>query len=320
MPSEKDYSILDSLFPTHVVVDTLPNAIFIKNEELRYVFVNKAYEAMFGVKMEDMLGKTVFDLHFLPEEDREFYHNEDREMLVYQKTSRHVFQFQFSDGEMHTCLYWSKGFTDEDASRGLVGVIVDITDQSKTISTLETKLLNVTVEKREFEKKSVIDCLTGIHNRRFFEDLLRQHTVSAVRDGSVLSCVLIDVDHFKKVNDAFGHLVGDDVLKSIAQCFKDCSRYGDVLCRYGGEEFALLLPGCREDEAMAIAERIRLRVHQSISLPDETRVTVSAGCSEYIAGEEESCVVQRADKALYAAKQTGRNRVYSSHHSNCSSS
>lgn len=319
MPPEKDYSILDSLFPTHLIVDTFPHAVFLKNEELRFVFVNRAYETMFKTALEDVLGKTVLELPFLSEQDRKNFHNEDRELLLHQQTTQHIKRFQLSDGEMHTYLFWSKGFIHENGSRGLMGVIVDITDQSRTIAMLHKKLRRMTSKTREFEKQSIIDYLTGIHNRRFFDALLRQHAISAVRDESCFSCILIDVDHFKKVNDTFGHLAGDDVLKNIAQCLKDCSRYGDILCRYGGDEFALLLPGCREDEAVSIAERIRLCVQQTIPLPDQTHVTISAGCSEYIAGEEESCVVQRADEALYAVKQTGRNRVCSSQRNDCSS-
>lgn len=314
MLTKKDHFVLDSLFPTHLIVDALPNAIFIKNEDLRFVFVNKAYESMFGVKMADMLGKTVLDLTFLPEKDRDFYHNEDREMVRHQETSHHVFQYQLADGKTHTCLYWSGGFAHEDGSRGLVGVIVDITSQSKIISVLQEKLRTVVSEKREIEEISVIDSLTRLHNRRFFEALLQQHVASAIMNGSYFSCIIIDIDHFKKVNDAFGHLTGDEVLKNVAQCFKSCSRYGDVLCRYGGEEFVLLLPGCRVDEAAAIAERVRLYILETVSLPDGTNISVSAGCSEYIAGEEALSVVQRADEALYIAKKTGRNRICTTQH------
>lgn len=314
MRMENDYRAFDSLFPAHLVVDTLPNAIFIKNEDLRFVFVNKAYESMFGVKMADMLGKTVLELAYLPEKDREFYHNEDREMVQHQETSHHVFQYRFSDGKTHTCLYWSGGFAHEDGSRGLLGVIVDITDQSKVISALQEKLRTVVSEKREIEEISVIDSLTRLHNRRFFGELLQRHAAAAVMNGSFFSCIMIDIDHFKKVNDAFGHLIGDEVLKSVAQCFKNCSRYGDLLCRYGGEEFVLLLPGCRVDEATAIAERVRLNILDTVSLPDGSNVTVSAGCSEYIAGEEDLFVIQRADEALYIAKKTGRNRVCTAQH------
>lgn len=314
MPTEKNYSTLGSLFTAHLILDALPAPVFIKNAELRYVFINKAYESMFGVKMEDMLGKTVFDLSFLPEKDREFYHNEDREMVLHQITSHHVFQYMLSDGKMHTCLYWSGGFTHENGSRGLVGIMVDITNQSKTIATLQQELRCLVAEKKKFEEKSVIDPLARMHNRGSFNELLRQFTISAIQDGNFFSCIMVDIDHFKKVNDTFGHLAGDDVLKNLARCLQDCSRDDDMLCRYGGEEFALLLPGCKLETALAIAERIRVSVIETVFLPDGTGVTVSAGCSEYVVGEEDISLIQRADEALYTAKRTGRNRVCSSQH------
>lgn len=293
----------------HAVLNTLPNAVFIKNESLQFVFVNKAYEVMFGVKKEDMIGKTVLDVFHLPEQDKQFYHDEDREMILQGATSHHIFEYLFKDGKVHTCLYWSGGFIQENGLRGLVGVIVDITLQSKTIKTLKSQLKSVVSEKKTIEEKSSLDALTNVYNRRFFDDFLKKYADLSTKNGTFFSCIMIDIDYFKKVNDVFGHLVGDDVLKQLASVLKGCLRDDDVVCRYGGEEFVLLLPGRNVNEAVLVAERLRKRVSETVRLPDGEYVTVSAGCSEYIIGEKESDFLKRADDALYKAKTTGRNRV-----------
>lgn len=120
---------------------------------------------------------------------------------------------------------------------------------------------------------------------------------------------MLDIDHFKQVNDTFGHLAGDEVLKQMGCVLSGCLRGNDVVCRYGGEEFMLLLTGSGLDEAIVVAERLRLMISETVRLPCGQHITVSAGCSEFIAGEDESHFLKRADDAMYAAKAMGRNCV-----------
>ncbi|MDR2056394.1 MAG: PAS domain-containing protein [Desulfovibrio sp.] len=101
-------------FELHTVLDTLPTAVFIKDEELHFIYVNRAYEVMFDVKAKDVLGRTVLDLDYLPEEDRTFYQKEDQEMVTRGETRHHIFQYKLPDGKTHTCLYWSGGFVQEN--------------------------------------------------------------------------------------------------------------------------------------------------------------------------------------------------------------
>jgi len=165
------------------------------------------------------------------------------------------------------------------------------------------------------------DALTGVHNRRYFDQRLREEVDRALRKGAPLSCLLLDVDHFKRVNDEHGHLIGDVVLREIAEQVKDQLRLSDAMARYGGEEFAVLLVQTDLPTAIAIAERIRERIAtQPIRLPDRKNlvVTLSIGIStlkEELRGADvdaKACdLVARADQTLYAAKQGGRNRVVS---------
>jgi len=288
------------------IFDTIPNPVFIKDEGLRFIFVNKAYEKMFKVKKRDVIGKQVIDLEYLPEQDRLFYQNEDMEVMTQLKTKHHIFSYLYKGKAMHTCLYWTSGFVQKNGNHGLVGMIVDINRQSKAIHTLQSKLRVISSEKEALAKKSKIDALTRLYVRSVFDESLQK---LASRSKSGFSCIMVDIDHFKLVNDTFGHAVGDAVLAKTASVLKQCSRKRDIACRYGGEEFIILLPGSRLADAMKVAERIRRGVAKDVQLPDGKRVTISAGCSECIMGESGAALVQRADMALYAAKNSGRNRV-----------
>ncbi|MDR2669113.1 MAG: diguanylate cyclase, partial [Desulfovibrio sp.] len=224
------YSLLED-FSLRAVLETLPNAVFLKNTDLRYVFVNKAYEVMFGIKKEDIIGKTVLDLEYLPPDDRFFYQQEDLEMLNNAKISHHIVKYNFSDGKVHICHYWISGFVQDNGVRGLLGVIVDVDQERKVIAMLQKKIHTVVLQKRQIEEESTIDFLTGLHTRKLFDDALFRYAASGDRR---FSCIMFDIDHFKAVNDTFGHPAGDVVLKEVAQVLQECSRNGDIVCRYGG--------------------------------------------------------------------------------------
>jgi len=163
------------------------------------------------------------------------------------------------------------------------------------------------------------DALTGVHNRRYFDQRLREEVDRALRKRSPLSCLLADVAPFKSVNDQHGHLIGDVVLREVAEQIKDQLRLSDAMARYGGEEFAVLLVQTDVGTARAIAERIRRSIaSRPIRLPDSKSlsITLSIGFStmkEEVRGADVDAkardLVGRADHALYTAKRTGRNRV-----------
>ena len=150
--------------------------------------------------------------------------------------------------------------------------------------------------------------------RRAFEDQLRQHIGQSTLGGNDLSLAIIDVDHFKRVNDTYGHLTGDDLLRIIAKSLKDFVKGKDVVCRYGGEEFVILLPDTPLMGAVSVAEKIRKHFAQMSWKQKSTgvsmgRITLSAGVALYRSGETMEDFVQRADVALYNSKKSGRNRV-----------
>lgn len=157
------------------------------------------------------------------------------------------------------------------------------------------------------------DPLTQIHNRAAFDDLLAQEISLSVRHGSSLSLVMLDLDHFKAVNDSYGHVVGDQVLKAFVRRVGQCTRGSDMVFRYGGEEFALVLRSTELAGALALAERIResverMRVENGTSA---VRLTVSLGVTQLRLGDDPLSLVERSDRALYRSKRAGRNRVSS---------
>ncbi|WP_231701710.1 GGDEF domain-containing protein [Halopseudomonas salegens] len=160
------------------------------------------------------------------------------------------------------------------------------------------------------EKLATEDALTGIANRRSFDEKLMELWHAFQRTQRPFSCLILDIDHFKQVNDVHGHALGDQVLRELAGVLHDQVRVTDVLARYGGEEFALLLPETlAQPDALAVAEKIRETVENSRFVAD-LRITVSIGLSQ-VRAEDEALdkLFERADEALYRAKHQGRNRV-----------
>ncbi len=158
------------------------------------------------------------------------------------------------------------------------------------------------------------DALTGIPNRRWLMDQGLNFLASFRDAEQVISAVLLDVDHFKQVNDTWGHAAGDEVLKGVAGILAREKRELDLLGRYGGEEFLMFLPDASEDDALVVCERIRAAVERGAFQVDGTTVTVtiSIGVCSLARGEVGSleAMIRRADEALYAAKRAGRNRVH----------
>ena len=154
------------------------------------------------------------------------------------------------------------------------------------------------------------DPLTGLYNRRYLDADLRRRVNAAAENGEGFAVALLDVDHFKRVNDTWGHAAGDAVLCNVAQQIRAFLRTGDLECRYGGEEFVIVLPATSLTDARLVAERLRLGVAAGRSLPStEETITASLGVAAWRPGEEPAALLHRADQALYAAKRGGRNRV-----------
>lgn len=164
------------------------------------------------------------------------------------------------------------------------------------------------------KKESITDALTGIGNRKAFTAEMHKVIQETVKKGETLCVIMIDIDHFKKFNDKYGHLVGDQVLKLVATTLKENIKGRDFVARWGGEEFGLLLPNTSLSDAVVLGDQLRLTVASKkiIRKPqneDLGTITLSMGTTTFIYGENPNDFVDRADQALYRAKQEGRNRI-----------
>lgn len=179
----------------------------------------------------------------------------------------------------------------------------------------ETKLRAMTASlsarSQTLEQAALTDGLTGMQNRRYFDDALREYLVEFRRIDKPVGLMILDLDHFKHINDTHGHDTGDDVLRAVAACLRDMTRYHDVVARLGGEEFAIVAPNMDIDMMAKFAERIRKAVSRLAVVNGNVRLTVttSVGLAVWDRRESAEDFYRRADRMLYKAKRTGRNRV-----------
>ena len=164
----------------------------------------------------------------------------------------------------------------------------------------------------EMHELSVRDALTGLHNRRYLFEVMPREISRAMRDGYPISIVMLDIDYFKHINDAYGHSAGDEALKALANQFKSMVRSSDILCRYGGDEHTILMYDTTPEIALARAEQWRQSIEKmNITADDKLlHITISVGVATFpVHGQTIDDVVRCADEALYYSKNTGRNRV-----------
>jgi diguanylate cyclase len=208
---------------------------------------------------------------------------------------------------------------DADGVRGLLeGLTVSGLALQKAVeasrSELETtrkRLDQVSAELEKSRAQARTDPLTGFTNRRGMEEIVEREVARAHRTGAAFSLAILDIDHFERVNDEYGHDMGDAALVHLAAVAKSGLRDTDVVCRYGGEEFVVVLPSSAAEGAMFVVDRLRVMVEKTPVMTPKGKLQIrfSAGVAELAAGETCTALLQRADKALYEAKRAGRNRV-----------
>jgi diguanylate cyclase (GGDEF)-like protein len=218
-----------------------------------------------------------------------------------------------------------KPFADEE--RRLIGEVFDvirIAEESEArfqelesrMLSLQRENLDLTVRNRTLSEVSSRDTLTGLYNRWYVIEKIESELNRALRHGSPMSLLMLDIDHFKRINDTWGHPAGDEVLKSVGKMLKESCRVYDVPGRYGGEEFCIVLPETKPGNTTVVAERIRKRLEETELTLGDASVAVTASIG--IAGMENqsdeemlspAALIDRADRALYSAKTRGRNRI-----------
>jgi diguanylate cyclase (GGDEF)-like protein len=202
--------------------------------------------------------------------------------------------------------------TDRDGDVALS--VDDVADLGILLAPVALALVRERTQRQAqfFAQAAIVDPSSGLFNRPYFQSRLQEELQRSTRQNTPVSLLMLDIDSFKSINDTFGHLAGDTVIKDVADILKSSVRVFDVCARYGGEEFAVVMPGSSLDSATAIAERIRQRIHSYHSTDralSALRVTVSIGVAESGPLGSVREVIERADAALYAAKRAGKNRV-----------
>lgn len=274
-------------------LDATQDAVMIANTEGEIVFVNHGFEQMTGYSRVEALGQRP-SLLKSGQHDAAFYEGLWRAIRA-GETFRATFINRHKHGHLVHCEATVSPMRGPDGTvTHFVNLLRDQTARALTEQTLIEQAMH--------------DSLTGLLNRRAGELQLERAFMTA-REGRKSFCVILaDVDHFKRVNDTFGHPAGDAVLRRVAETLRTGVRASDSAARWGGEEFLLILPYCQREAAMLQAERLRERV-AGVDQAAVGRVTVSMGVAELQPGETLSGLMDRVDQALYQAKHDGRNRV-----------
>ena len=302
------------------VVDDLPTVgLVVVDRRFTVVMWNRFMELNSGVRAEAVLGKNLFDA--FPELNRNWLEKKIRSCLVLKSASFSSWQqrpylFRF---RVNSAMTGEAEFMHQDASICPVydhsGVVqgASITVQDVSALAEAKSLLDRTMDQAlDLEESNRRDDLTGLYNRRFFDEQITQEILTARRYSWPLALAVLDIDHFKRINDTYGHPGGDVVLRSLASQLKGMMRGSDTLCRYGGEEFALILPHITSDNAAMLLERLRKAIEITVIEVDthhRVSVTVSVGIAQLRDNITPGELLVQADQSLYASKHAGRNCI-----------
>lgn len=323
--------VLSHLDPSRVVPErvraafnSLAEGVVILDEKARVVLVNSAFADTASEGLDSLVGRNVSDLNWSS------YKSEaalKEDTLPWQKVLRDGQPIKGARLTIHKESNLERSFGvnctpihgDGSQTRGVIVTFDDLTEVEErnerlnvTLTELKQVQADVNIKNKELQKLATRDPLTNCLNRRAFTDQFEPLFVHAREGGRELICLMADIDHFKRINDNYGHGVGDKVITFVAEVFRKHLRKEDLLGRYGGEEYCIILDGISLDEAKGVAERMRAEVTKGdpSAFTSALRVTASFGLaciSDDI--QSPSDLVNRADKALYIAKESGRNRV-----------
>lgn len=303
-----------------LILDKISSAVISTNAQLQIIHWNKAAEDLYGWPEREVLGLQVDDVC-----RTEFQGNSQQEarsvLAVEKKWRGELKQYHRSGRELWVDASVTLLEDESGIVTGGVAINTDITERKlaeeelrRTKESIEE--INITL-RHAFEREQIAsrtDGLTGVFNRRYFFELLEYEFIATKRYQHPLSIVMFDVDRLKNINDTFGHLVGDEVLKQVASIVRSQLRESDILARYGGDEFAILLPNSAVKETQSVLRRIHQKIKQAEVVMEHELpipITISAGVASWQPGLESTAqLIRLADEALYAAKGAGRDRIF----------
>ena len=277
-------------------LDTLPTPIFVKDRECRYIACNRAFEDFLGLPRRRIVGSSVHDVS--PPELAKVYEDADRTLLAQGGTQIYEAKVRYADGSHHDVMFHKAVFRDPlGEADGIAGAMLDISERKR----LEQRL----------EVLAATDFLTGAYNLRTFYDLAGRELSRVERGHNPPSVIVMDIDHFKEINDRLGHAAGDEALRHVVAAVRENLREQDIFARAGGDEFRILLPDTPLEGALQVSERIGQAVARLAvsSTKGEAPLALSAGVTTFRPGDTLDDTIARADEALYRAKTAGRNQV-----------
>lgn len=282
------------------VINAAYDGIITMNQEQRINLFNSAAETIFGYPLDEVVGESITLL--IPDRFRARHSEyvqkfsrspiESREM----KERSVIYGLRKDGTEFPAEITISK--IDVDGETEFTAIIRDVSERVRLLT--------------ELERSATTDSLTGLKNRAYLNQKLEELIEVHKRYGNLFSIILIDLDHFKQINDCYGHAIGDEALRTFSREILPNFREVDLLARYGGEEFVGLLTEIGLDGAYQVAERLRSKIeNRSIdpTEPGDVPFTVSIGVAEFTAEDDANSILRRADEALYRAKEAGRNRT-----------
>jgi diguanylate cyclase (GGDEF)-like protein/PAS domain S-box-containing protein/putative nucleotidyltransferase with HDIG domain len=301
-------------------LDTLAEGLLVLDESEKIILANRAFSETVGISPELLAGRAAGSLNWVSDEkDGTNDFPWSRAIVSSRPQTEQMLRYRLNDER--DCIFSINSApiqATDGCHRGALVTLRDVTHVEEHRAELETMLAmlrssrdEISRKNRELEILATQDALTGCLNRRAFFERFAVAFRFSHQTGSPLSCVMVDNDHFKSVNDTYGHHVGDEVLRQVARTLHELHREAHLVCRYGGEEFCILLPGFELHEAAEAAERIRLAIMGiRLSDPAELRLTASLGVSELSSGAQNPQeMINQADTCLYIAKRQGRNQV-----------
>jgi len=298
------------------ILEKINVGVFVINRDMTVVFWNHFMEMNSGRRAEEIVGRNLFEA--FPELPKTWLEKKIQSVFLlknfaFTSWEQRPYLFKFRHNRPVTggvdCMRQDCTFVPVKDENGQINhicvTLLDVTDTSLYQSMLK--------EARDrLAEASNRDGLTGVYNRRYLEQALAKEFARVKRYEGTLSLIMLDIDHFKRVNDERGHLAGDEVIRRTAEVISGCIRESDTLGRYGGEEFAVLLPHTKLDGALVLAERLRKCVAaESVTIGNQIiPVTISVGVAELHPDTPNyEQLIQDADTALYKSKEGGRNRV-----------